>query len=77
MSLASVARETREVVDAAPRASHPVICVDTSSASGTFSAKLPVDRKIKARIKKNTQKKNRDLVKRGLDGEGRSSLSFV
>lgn len=38
------------MVHAAPRTSHPVICVDTSSASGTLSAELSVDVKIIAAI---------------------------
>ena len=40
LSFARVARETREMVHAASRASHPIVGVDTSSASSTFRAKL-------------------------------------
>jgi len=40
LSFARVARETREMVHAASRASHPIVGVDTSSASSTFRAEL-------------------------------------
>lgn len=42
LPFARVARETREVVHAASRAPHPVVGVDTSSASSTFRAELSV-----------------------------------
>ena len=45
LSLTSVARETREMVDTAPRAPHPIVCVDASRASRTFRAKLSVEDK--------------------------------
>ena len=40
LSFTRVARETREMVHAASRAPHPVVGVDTSSASSTFRAEL-------------------------------------
>ena len=43
LPLARVARETREMVHAGPRASHPVVRMDTSSTSRTFSTELPVE----------------------------------
>ena len=69
LSLARIARETRQMVHAASRAPHPVVGVDTSSASSTFGAELSVDNEIIAKITILSDKAA-SLYKKGVERVG-------